>query len=220
MLPPIPELHFDEEAHRYQYDGKWLPLSPTQVLSFDMDEEAKQRINETKEGPDGWEIRGNTLHGCLEQFLLGAAELDPKQFGEWWEPLRNCWLWEDVKIMGVELRMTDKKRIGGSCDFLIKQKDGTVVLGDLEDGQQPEGSGQAQAGNRTAGCVPVLDEQELPKGDGGQGGYGHRRSRQDKGDPRRPSGGVDSVGRRHVPLPGTPRSERWASDGLLGSLLL
>ena len=41
MLPPIPELHFDEEAHRYQYDGKWLPLSPTQVLSFDMDEEAK-----------------------------------------------------------------------------------------------------------------------------------------------------------------------------------
>ena len=54
MLPPIPELHFDEDAHRYQYDGKWLPLSPTQVWSFDMDEEAKQRINETKEGPDGW----------------------------------------------------------------------------------------------------------------------------------------------------------------------
>ena len=107
-------------SHSIKYDGKWLPLSPTQVLSFDMDEEAKQRINETKEGPDGWEIRGNTLHGCLEQFLLGAAELDPKQFGEWWEPLRNCWLWEDVKIMGVELRMTDKKRIGGSCDFLIQ----------------------------------------------------------------------------------------------------
>ena len=69
MLPPIPELHFDEEAHRYQYDGKWLPLSPTQVLSFDLDERQRQRINETKEGPDGWEIRGNTLHGCLEQFL-------------------------------------------------------------------------------------------------------------------------------------------------------
>ena len=41
MLPPIPELHFDEEAHRYQYDGKWLPLSPTQVLSIDLDEQAK-----------------------------------------------------------------------------------------------------------------------------------------------------------------------------------
>ena len=23
------------------------------------------------------------------------------------------------QIMGVELRMTDKKRIGGSCDFLL-----------------------------------------------------------------------------------------------------
>ena len=132
MLPPIPELSFDEESHRYQYDGKWLPLSPTQVLSFDLDEEAKQRINETKEGPDGWEIRGNTLHGCLEQFLLGAAELDPKQFSEWWQPLRECWLWKDATIMGVELRMTDKKRIGGSCDFLIKQADGTIVLGDLK----------------------------------------------------------------------------------------
>ena len=180
MLPPIPELHFDEDAHRYQYDGKWLPLSPTQVLSFDMDEEAKQRINETKEGPDGWEIRGNTLHGCLEQFLLGAAELDPKQFGEWWEPLRNCWLWEDVKIMGVELRMTDKKRIGGSCDFLIKQKDGTVVLGDLKTVSSAEGSGQAQAGNRAAGGVPVLDEQELPEGAGRQMRDRGGRSRQDQ----------------------------------------
>ena len=25
----------------------------------------------------GWEIRGNRLHSCLEQHLLGAAELDP-----------------------------------------------------------------------------------------------------------------------------------------------
>ena len=70
------------------------------------------------------------------------------------QPLRDCWLWEDVTIMGVELRMTDKKRIGGSCDFLIKQKDGTVVLGDLKTVSSAKGSGQAQAGNRAAGCVP------------------------------------------------------------------
>ena len=64
---------------------------------------------ETKEGPDGWEIRGNTLHNCLEQFLLGAADLNPGAFAEWWTPLRSCWLWEDAKILGVELRMTDKQ---------------------------------------------------------------------------------------------------------------
>jgi hypothetical protein len=163
MLPPIPELHFDEDAHRYQYDGKWLPLSPTQVLSFDMDEEAKQRINETKEGPDGWEIRGNTLHGCLEQFLLGAAELDPKQFREWWEPLRNCWLWEDVTIMGVELRMSDKKRMGGSCDFLVKQKDGTVVLGDLKTVSSAKAVDRRKPATAQLGAYLFLMSKSYPK---------------------------------------------------------
>ena len=132
MLPPIEGLEFNEASHRYLWEGKWLPLSPTQILSIDLDDEAKQRIAETKDGPDGWEIRGNTLHGCLEQYLLGAAELDPGDFTEWWEPLRSCWLWEDAKVMGVELRMTDKKRMGGSCDFLIKTLKGEVVLGDLK----------------------------------------------------------------------------------------
>ena len=132
MLPPIPELEFSEEIHKYKYDGRWLHLSPTQVLSFDLDDEAKQRIAETKEGPDGWEVRGNTLHGCLEQFLLGAADLNPGAFTEWWKALRSCWLWEDAKILGVELRMTDKKRMGGSCDFLVQIPDGSIVLGDLK----------------------------------------------------------------------------------------
>ena len=36
--------------------------------------------------------------------------------------LLDCWLWEDATVMGVELRMTDKKRMGGSCDFLIDQE--------------------------------------------------------------------------------------------------
>ena len=132
MLPPLEGLHFDEQIHKYKWEDKWLHLSPTQVLSFDLDDEAKQRIAETKDGPDGWEIRGNTLHGCLEQYLLGAAELDPGDFTEWWEPLKSCWLWEDAKILGVELRMTDKKRMGGSCDFLVQMPDKSIVLGDLK----------------------------------------------------------------------------------------
>ena len=131
MLPPIEGLSFSEEQHRYCWEGKWLPLSPTQILSIDLDEQAKQRINETKDGEMGWEHRGNRLHNCLEQHLLGAAQLDPSPFAEWWRPLSECWLFEDCKVMGVELRMTDKKRMGGSCDFLI-EKDGQLILGDLK----------------------------------------------------------------------------------------
>ena len=86
--------------------------------------------------------------------------------------------------MGVELRMTDKKRIGGSCDFLIKQKDGTVVLGRSQNGQQLESSGQAQAGNGTTWGVPVLDEQELPEGAGRQMRHRCGGTRQDQGADR------------------------------------
>ena len=128
MLEPIEGLVFDETAHRYKYKDRWLALSPTQILSFDMRPEVKERIEETRHE---WEPRGNTLHGCLEQFLLGAAELNPEPYQDWWKSLRNCWLWTDAEILGVELRMTDKVNMGGSCDFLIR-KDNQVILGDLK----------------------------------------------------------------------------------------
>lgn len=132
MLPPLDELEFDEGTHRYRWDGRWLHLSPTQILSIDLDDYAKTAIQKTKEGPMGWEIRGNTLHACLEQHLLGAADLDAGDFAEWWEPLRSCWLWENAKVLGVEIRMTDKQNMGGSCDFLLQEQSGAIVLGDLK----------------------------------------------------------------------------------------
>ena len=128
MLEPIEGLVFDEAAHRYKYKDRWLALSPTQIISFDMRPEQKERIEETRHE---WEPRGNTLHACLEQFLLGAAELNPEPYQDWWKSLRNCWLWTDAEILGVELRLTDKVNMGGSCDFLIR-KDDQVILGDLK----------------------------------------------------------------------------------------
>ena len=50
MLPPIKGLEFNADIHKYKYDGKWLHLSPTQILSIDLDDEAKQRIEETRDG--------------------------------------------------------------------------------------------------------------------------------------------------------------------------
>ena len=131
FLPPVPDLEFNESAHKYKYKGKWLPLSPSTILSYQLSEHTKKYIEETREGPDGWEIRGNTLHSCLEQYLRGAAELNPGDFQEWWEPLKACWLWTNATVLGVELRMTDQKLMGGSCDFVIK-KDDQVILGDLK----------------------------------------------------------------------------------------
>ena len=132
MLPPLEDLHFDPVAHKYKWDGRWLHLSPTTILSYDLDDFAKKNIQDTKEGPMGWEIRGNTLHACLEHFLTGDAVLDPGAFTKWWEPLAACWLWEDAKVLGVELRMTDKRNMGGSTDFLIQLPTGEIVLGDLK----------------------------------------------------------------------------------------
>ena len=163
MLPPIEGLEFDADIHKYRWEGKWLHLSPTQILSIDLDDEAKQRIAETKDGPDGWEIRGNTLHNCLEQYLLGAAELDPGDFTEWWEPLRSCWLWEDAKVMGVELRMTDRKRMAGSCDFLIQMPDKSIVLGDLKTTSSAKATKARKPATEQLGAYLYLLSKSYPK---------------------------------------------------------
>ena len=128
MLPSVPGLVFDENAHRYKFKDRWLACSPTQILSFDMRPEVKEKIEATR---SEWEPRGNTLHACLEQFLLGTADLNCDPYCEWWDALKACWLWDDAQVMGVELRMTDKVNMGGSCDFLIKKGD-NVILGDLK----------------------------------------------------------------------------------------
>ena len=131
LLPPIEGLSFDPKAHRYSFNGKWLRNSPTGVLSHDMDEHARKRIEETR--PD-WEPRGNLLHLWLEHFLTGAAEVDPGDYKDWVDPLRDCWLWKNCTVLASELRLVDPKRnMGGSVDFLIKTgKTGAVCIGDLK----------------------------------------------------------------------------------------
>ena len=79
MLEPIADLVFHEDIHRYAYKGNWLARSVTQVLSHDMPAATRARIDATKDGPDGWLIRGNTVHACLENFLLHG---DPGDVGD------------------------------------------------------------------------------------------------------------------------------------------
>lgn len=132
LLQPLERLTFHEAAHRYAWDGEWLPWSVTQIVS-DLTPEAKAQIDATKDGPDGWAIRGTTVHSCLEAFLLGEAELNPGDFGDWTQPLLDHWLWKDCEVLAVEYRLVDPiKRVAGSFDALIKTAQGTTCLLDLK----------------------------------------------------------------------------------------
>ena len=131
LLEPIKGLTFDERAHRYCFNGRWLSTSPPGVLSVDLDDHAKKRIEETRHI---WEPRGNHIHLWLHHFLSGAAELDAGDYADWITPLRDCWLWKDAQTIATELMLVDPKRnMGGSVDFIIKTgKTGAVTIGDLK----------------------------------------------------------------------------------------
>jgi hypothetical protein len=133
VLPPIEGLEFFKEWHRYRYKGDWLLHSVTQVLAGELDSKARAQIEKTRHGPMGWEIRGNTVHACLEQHLLGEAELDPGDFSDWVTPLLSSWLFKSCTPLAVEYRVVDpRKSLAGSMDFVLRTLKGTVVLGDLK----------------------------------------------------------------------------------------
>ena len=138
LLKPDPKIYFSPEIHRYSYDKTWLQHSVTQVLG-DLTPEAKAQIEATKHGPDGWQIRGETIHRALEEFLLYKAGVrkDGLVYDEKWAPwidgVLDHWLWEDCIVEAVELRLCDpEKSLGGSFDFLISNKAGELTIGDLK----------------------------------------------------------------------------------------
>ena len=138
MLQSDPKIHFDEGKHRYAYDGVWIHNSVTRVID-DLTPQARAQIAATKDGPDGWAARGNSVHAALEQFLLHRAgeRKDGLVYDEKWapyiDPLLDHWLWEDCIVEAVELRLCDpSKSLGGSLDFIITDKTGQTVLGDLK----------------------------------------------------------------------------------------
>lgn len=127
----------DERAHRYCFRGDWLPFSSTGIVS-DLSPEAREQIMRTKDGPDGWELRGTTVHGILEQHLLsvagvGAPAVFQERWAKWADPLLSHWLWRDCTVLAVEYMLCDPvRRIGGMFDFLVRTRDGLTVLGDLK----------------------------------------------------------------------------------------
>lgn len=138
MLKSDPRIHFDESKHRYAFDNVWQHHSVTRIID-DLSDEARAQIEATKGGEDGWEARGNAVHAALEQFLLYRAGQTAnglvmnEKWADWIEPMVDHWLFEDCIVEAVELRLCDpQKSIAGSLDFIISDKNGDRILGDLK----------------------------------------------------------------------------------------
>ena len=116
LLKPLP-INRDEETHKYLNleTNQWLSYSTTEVCN-ELTEEAKENIEAYRYI---WQPRGETVHECLQEKMLGSTEIDPKNYGEWVEPLLNHELFTHFEPMAVELMMSiPDKSVGGQLDLL------------------------------------------------------------------------------------------------------
>ena len=95
-------------------------------------------IERTKEGPDGWFIRGRD--DSTECWKASPAKENQtslmSRWTPWIEPLLDQPLFKGVEVLAVEYPICDKiKRVGGTLDFLLRPTDpddNRVILGDLK----------------------------------------------------------------------------------------
>jgi len=116
LLKPLP-INRDEETHKYLNleTNQWLSYSTTEVCN-ELTEEAKENIEAYRYI---WQPRGETVHECLQEKMLGSTEIDPKDYGEWVGPLLSHELFTHFEPMAVELMMSiPDKSVGGQLDLL------------------------------------------------------------------------------------------------------
>ena len=115
-LPTLPVFR-DEGTHKYfcEKSDKWLKYSTTQVCN-ELDEEAKANIERLRHI---WQPRGETVHYCLEQKMLGSDDIDMGDYEEWAIPLLELELFTHFEPMGVEYMMSNPvKDVGGQLDLI------------------------------------------------------------------------------------------------------
>ena len=107
----------DEATHKYfcEKSNKWLKYSTTMVCN-ELTEQAKESIDRTRHI---WQPRGETVHSCLEQKMLGADDIDMGEYEEWAIPLFELELFTHFEPMGVEYMMSNPgKDVGGQLDLI------------------------------------------------------------------------------------------------------
>ena len=116
LLKPLP-INRDEETHKYLNleTNQWLSYSTTEVCN-ELTEEAKENIEAYRYI---WQPRGETVHECLQEKMLGSGEIDPKDYEAWVTPLLEHELFTHFEPMAVELMMPiPDKSVGGQLDLL------------------------------------------------------------------------------------------------------
>ncbi len=116
LLKPLPICRH-EETHRYlnKETNEWLAYSTTEVCN-ELTEEAKENIEKYR---DVWQPRGETVHECLQESMLGSGEIKAGDYWDWVEPLLSHELFTHFEPMAVELMMSiPDKSVGGQLDLL------------------------------------------------------------------------------------------------------
>ena len=116
LLKPL-AIFRDQETHKYfdETHQRWLAFSTTEVCN-DLSEEDKENIEAYRYI---WQPRGETVHECLQEKMLGSGEIDPKDYEAWVTPLLDHELFTHFEPMAVELMMSiPDKSVGGQLDLL------------------------------------------------------------------------------------------------------
>jgi len=132
MIEPLPDLKFFKDEHRYRWQEQWCAFNVSDVLDISLTPFSRSMIEKHKHGPDGWAVRGETIHDWLEQHLKGEQPLVPEKWSSWINALLDQDFFNGAEILATEYRVVDPaKNCAGSFDFLIK-KNGLIQIGDLK----------------------------------------------------------------------------------------
>jgi len=116
LLKPLPIVRSESE-HKYlnTETKQWMSYSTTEVCS-ELTEEAKENIEKYRLT---WQPRGETVHECLQEKMLGSGDIDMGEYQAWVEPLLSHELFTHFEPMAVELMMSiPDKSVGGQLDLL------------------------------------------------------------------------------------------------------
>ena len=116
LLKPLPICR-DEETHKYlnKETNEWLAYSTTEVCN-ELTEEAKENIEKYRYV---WQPRGEKVHECLAESMLGNTNVDMGDYEEIVAPLLNHWLFVNFEPLAIEHMMSiPDKSVGGQLDLL------------------------------------------------------------------------------------------------------
>ena len=116
LLKPLP-IRRDERRHQYVNieTKQWLNYSTTGVCN-ELTEEAKENIEAYRYI---WQPRGETVHECLAESMLGNTDIDMGAYENIIVPLLDHWLFKNFEPLAIEHMMSiPDKSVGGQLDLL------------------------------------------------------------------------------------------------------